>query len=143
MSHWSDRAQVEPVAALVAVFAVGTALSVYAGVLDSTLQTPDRNLAEPTVEQAEHAVADVGVLNPEALPTGLRAGPDGYQVNLTLDAAGQTWHAGPTPPPSADTADSADSADSADTADTADLAVSVQVGPGRIRPGRLRAEVWT
>lgn len=128
MSRWSGRAQAEPLAALVALFAVGAALSVYAGVLDGTLSTTDRNPAEPTVERAERAVTEVGVVDPDTLPTGLRAGPEGYRVNLTLDAAGRTWRAGPTPPPSAD---------------SADLAVSVRVGPGRIRPGRLRAEVWT
>ncbi|WP_137283346.1 DUF7285 family protein [Halorussus salinisoli] len=134
MSRWSgrlplrDRAQVEPLAALVAVFAVGVALTTYTGVLDATLPTPDRNLAGPTVERAERAVGDTGVADPEALPAGLHAGPDGYDLNLTLRSAGRTWHAGPTPPPSAD---------------AADLAVSVRVGPGRIRPGRLRAEVWS
>lgn len=122
-----DRAQVEPLAALAAVFAVGVALSAYAGVLDAALPTPDRDLADPTVERAERAVADAGVVAPAALPAGLRAGPSGYRVNLTLDAAGRSWHAGPTPPP---------------TADRADLAVSVRIAPGRVRPGTLRAEVW-
>ncbi|WP_135829137.1 DUF7285 family protein [Halorussus halobius] len=123
-----SRAQVEPLAALVAVFAVGVALAAYAGVLDGTLSTPDRNLADPTVERAEHAIAGTGVADPDALPAGLRAAPDGHRVNLTLEAAGRTWRAGPSPPA---------------RADAADLAVSVRVAPGRIRPGELRAEVWT
>jgi len=128
----SARAQVEPLAALVAVFAIGVALSAYAGVLDAAVPTPDRNLAEPTVERAERAVAEAGVLAPGNLPAGLHVGPDGYRLNLTLAAAGQSWHAGPAPPPRADSADH-----------TAEFAVSVRVGPGRIRPGTLRAEVWT
>ncbi|WP_435179690.1 DUF7285 family protein [Halorussus sp. AFM4] len=137
MSRWSGdppaarrptRAQVEPLAALVAVFAVGVALAAYAGVLGDALPTPDRNLAEPTVERAERAVGPAGVAAPDALAAGLRAAPDGYAVNLTLSAAGRTWRAGPTPPA---------------RAEAADLAVSVRVGPGRLRPGRLRAEVWT
>ncbi|MFC4449312.1 DUF7285 family protein [Halorussus aquaticus] len=134
LRHWrthprrTTRAQVEPLAALVAVFAVGVALTAYAGVLDATLPTRDRNLAEPTVERAERAVSGVGVVDPDALAAGLRAGPDGYSVTLTLEAAGRTWRAGPTPPPSAD---------------AAELAVSVRVGPGRVRPGTLRAEVWS
>ncbi|WP_382209916.1 DUF7285 family protein [Halorussus caseinilyticus] len=114
-------------AALVAVFAVGVALTTYAGVLDATIPTPDRNLADPTVERAERTLGDPGVADPQALAAGLRAGPDGYDLNLTLEATGRTWHAGPTPPPNAD---------------TAALAVSVRLGPGRMRPGRLRAEVW-
>lgn len=127
MSRSSGRAQVEPLAALSAVFVVGLALSAYAGVLDATLPTPDRNIAEPTVERVERSVCEVRVADPSALADGLRVGPDGYHLNLTLVAAGQQWHAGPPAPPNADAAESA---------------VSVRVGPGRIRPGRLRAEVW-
>lgn len=128
MSRSSDRAQVEPLAALAAVFAVGVALTTYAGVLDAALPSPDRNLAAPTVERVERAVTEAGVADPGALAEGLRAGPNGYRVNLTLRAAGTRWHAGPDPPSSAD---------------AADRAVSVRVAPGRVRPGRLRAEVWT
>lgn len=124
----SGRAQVEPLAALSAVFAVGLALSAYAGVLDATLPTADRNLAEPTVERVERVVCEARVADPSALADGLDVGPDGYRVNLTLVAAGHRWHAGPPTPP---------------TADSAESAVSVRVGPGRIRTGRLRAEVWT
>lgn len=124
----SEKAQVEPLAALSAVFAVGLALSAYAGVLDATLPTPDRNLAEPTVERVERAVCEAGVADPDALADGLRVGPDGYRLNLTLVAAGQRWHAGPPAPPAADSAESA---------------VSVRIGPGRVRTGRLRAVVWT
>ncbi|WP_115862822.1 DUF7285 family protein [Halorussus litoreus] len=146
MSHWSDesagglgdrhpesaRAQVEPLAALTAVFAVGIALSAYAGVLDAALPSADRNLADPTVERAERAVAETGVVDPDELRAGLRAGPDDYRLNLTLAAAGQSWHAGPTPPSRAD-----------NPTHTAELAVSVRIAPGKIRPGTLRAEVWT
>jgi len=127
MSRWSGRGQVEPLAALVAVFAVGAALSVYAGVLDEAVPAPDRNVAEPTVDRVERRLTDAGVVDPTDLRTGLNAGPDGYRLNITLTADGETWRVGPTPPPSAD---------------AAETSVSVRVGPGRIRPGRLRAEVW-
>ena len=128
LSRRPSRAQVEPLAALSAVFAVGLALSAYAGVLDATLPTYDRNLAEPTVERVERAVCEARVADPGALDDGLRAGPDGYRLNLTLAAAGERWHAGPPAPP---------------TADSAESAVGVRVGPGRVRSGRLRVEVWT
>jgi hypothetical protein len=127
MSRWWGRAQVEPLAALVAVFAVGVALTTYAGVLDATLPTPDRNLAEPTVERTEREIAEHGIVDPENLSEGPSAGPDGYRVNLTLATADQKWHAGPTPPANVD---------------VAEISVSVQIAPGRIRPGRLRATVW-
>jgi hypothetical protein len=138
MSRWSDswrtlsqeaRGQVEPLAALVAVFAVGAALTTYAGLVDATLPTPDRNLAEPTVERAERAISEHGVVEQTTLSDGLHAGPDGYRANLTLTVAEQEWHVGPTPP-------------DADAADRSDVRVSVRVAPGKIRPGRLRAEVW-
>ncbi|WP_276300563.1 DUF7285 family protein [Halorussus lipolyticus] len=139
MSRWSDsgaassarthRAQVEPLAALVAVFAVGAALTAYTGVLDESVPTPDRNLAGPTVERVERTASDeAGVLGPDSLAAGLRAGPEGYALNLTLRVGGRRWHAGPTPPPEAD---------------VAKIGVSVRTAPGRIRPGRLRAEVWS
>jgi hypothetical protein len=131
----SHRAQVEPLAALVAVFAVGAALTAYAGVLGATLSTSDRDLAGPTVERVERAVGDEsGVLAPDALDSGLRAGPDGYRLNLTLRTGGRTWHAGPVPP---------QRGDSADAADSVRRTVSVRIAPGRIRPGRLRAVVWS
>ncbi|WP_135851650.1 DUF7285 family protein [Halorussus salinus] len=135
MSRWSDsdfphpeRAQVEPLAALAAVFAVGVALSAYAGLLGDVIPTPDRNLADPAVERAARAISETGVADPQSLAAGLRAGPAGYRVNLTLRTADESWQAGPTPPPSAD---------------AARRAVSVRVAPGSVRPGRLRAEVWS
>lgn len=136
----TTRAQVEPLAALVAVFAVGVALTTYAGVLDATLPTPGRNLAEPTVERAEHEIAEQGIVAPEDLSEGLSAGPDGYRLNLTLVAADQTWHAGAMPPANIGASSAERTAENA--IDTAETIVSVRVGPGRIRSGRLRAAVW-
>jgi hypothetical protein len=124
-----NRAQVEPLAALVAVFVVGVALTTYGGLVDATLPTPDRNVAEPTVERAERATSEHGVVAPTALRDGLRVGPDGYRMNLTLTVAEQEWHVGPSPP-------------NADAVDRSEIRVSVRVAPGKIRPGRLRAEVW-
>ncbi|UPV99345.1 hypothetical protein M0R88_12520 [Halorussus gelatinilyticus] len=124
----SDRAQVEPTAALVAVFAVGVALTAYTGLLGEAVPTSDRNLADPTVERTARAISETGVADPESLAAGLRSGPEGYRLNLTLRTAGRSWRAGPTPPP---------------RADTATVAVSVRIAPGRVRPGHLRAEVWS
>lgn len=125
------RGQVEPLAALVAVFAVGVALSAYAGVVSDVLPTPDRNVADPTVERVHEAVTTAGVAVPERLPKAITAAPDGYRLNVTLTAAGRRWHAGPTPP----------SVDS--DADSAARAMSVRIDPGRIRPGRLRVVAWS
>ena len=128
MSRWSGRGQVEPLAALTAVFAVGIALTTYVGLLDATVPTPDRNVAEPTADRVERAITEAGVVEPSGLRDGLAVGPEGYRMRLTLTAATRTWRVGAEPPN--------------ETA-VAELAVSVRVGPGRIRPGRLRVEVWT
>lgn len=141
-SRPSDSAQVEPLAALVAVFAVGAALTTYAGVLDATLTTTDRNLAEPTVERVERTVSEAGVVEPPRLSEGVHAGPDGYRVALTLVAGDRTWHAGPTPPTRGDSSGSTTAQTTSRAIDTAEITVSVRVGPGQIRAGRLRAEVW-
>lgn len=128
MSRWSTRrGQTEPLAAIAAVLAVGIGLTAYAGVLSDALPSPGRNLAEPTLERVHAEVTVGGVSEPSRLPTGLAAGPDGYDVNLTLAVADRTWHAGPPGPPNAD---------------TASRIISVRVGPGRVSPGRLRVEVW-
>jgi hypothetical protein len=57
----------------------------------------------------------------------LRAGPTGYEVNLTLSVVDRRWTAGP-PAPAA--------------ADVATRSASVRLRPGRVRPGRLRVGVW-
>ncbi|USZ75402.1 hypothetical protein NGM07_18460 [Halorussus vallis] len=134
------RGQVEPLAALVAVFAVGVALSAYAGVVADALPNPDRNVAGPTAERVRSAVERAGVVRPGRLPSGLRAAPDGYRTNLTLAVGGRAWHAGPSPPESVA---ASGRADESARPDVAARTVSVRVAPGRIRPGRLRVVVWT
>lgn len=129
MSRWSTRkAQIEPLAALVALFAVCAGLTAYASVLHTTVGSPaGRNVAEPTLERVQHASSDDGVVRPSRLARGLNAGPDGHGVNLTLKTDGAEWHAGPDRPPSAD---------------VASRTVSVRLEPGRVRAGRLKVAVW-
>lgn len=127
MSRSSGSGQAEPLAAILAVLALGAGLSAYAVVLDATVPAPDRDLAGPTIDRVERAVTEAGVVDPTAVADGPGAGPDGYRTNVTLDVGGRTWHAGP-PAPS--------------RADGAEVAVSVRTGPGRVRTGVLRVEVW-
>lgn len=129
MSRWSARrGQVEPTAALVALFAVCACLSLYAGVLGEAMPEPTgRNLAEPTLDETYDVVAEGGVVDPEALGEGRRAGPSGHRVNVTVAVDGRRWTSGPAPPSSAD---------------AAQRPTSVTVGVGRTVPGRLRVEVW-
>lgn len=139
MSRWSGESargprrfthgQVEPLAALVALFAVGVALSAYAGILTDVFPTTDRNVAEPTVRRAVTELRVGAVVSPGRLARGLRGAPEGYDCNLTLTAAGRTWHAGPAIP--------------GRNFDSATRTASVRVAPGRIRPGKIRAVVWS
>lgn len=128
MSRSSDRAATEPLAALVAVFAVTAGLALYAGVLDETLTgvAGDRDVATPTADAVERRMTTGGVVDPGRVPDSLAAIPSGYEGNVTLRAERQ-WSAGPTPPAGADT-------------DT--RTVSVALGPATVRRGRLTVVVW-
>ncbi|WP_257298900.1 hypothetical protein [Haloarchaeobius sp. FL176] len=130
MSHWSTRrAQVEPTAALVAVFAVAVGLTLYAGALDSLPAAEDsRRVAEPTLSRVHESLTASGVADPAELSDTLAAGPDGYHVAVTLAADGERWRVGPAAPP---------------TAATAARPVSVRIAAGVVVSGRLRVEVWS
>lgn len=122
------RGQVEPLAAIVAVFAVGAGLTVYAGVLDSELPGRERqHVAGPTLDRLESTVAQSGIIEPGKLAEGQAVVPDGYRLNATLVTAKTRWHVGPEPPK---------------RAQRATEQVSVRVAPGRVRPGRLTVRVW-
>jgi hypothetical protein len=123
------RGQVEPTAALAAVFGVVVGLGLYAGVLaDATPADRERDLAGPAVERVHDRLAgDDGVAHPDRLSAATDAGPDGYRLNATLRVAALRWTVGPRPPP---------------TADAATRRTSVRIAPGRIDPGVLRVEVW-
>ena len=129
MSRWSAcRGQVEPLAAIVAVFAVGAGLTVYAGALDDTLPGGNRqNVAGSTLDRLESSLTDGGMVDPGRLAGSRAKAPDGYRLNATLATTDARWHAGPDPPA---------------TARTATEQVSVRVAPGRVRPGRLTVRVW-
>jgi len=128
MSHSSDRAATEPLAALVAVFAVSAGITLYAGVLDTALlsATGDRNLAKPTADEVERRLTTGGVVEPERVNDSLAAIPTGYEGNVTLRAE-QRITVGPVPPASAD---------------TEYRTVSVALGPATVRRGTLRVSVW-
>jgi len=128
MSYSSGRGQTEPLAALVAVAAVGLGLSLYGGVLADALgEPPDREFAEPALDRVEHAVAPAGVVRPETLADGLSHAPAGHRIRLVVTSDGKRWTAGPLPDD--------------DVRDRAERPVSVRVGPTDVRPGRLRAVV--
>ncbi|WP_058994517.1 hypothetical protein [Haloarcula sp. CBA1127] len=130
MSPSSDRGTTEPVAALVAVFAVTLGVSLYAGVLDDAFGTvdDDRNIATPTADAVEQRLSSTGVVQPDGLDNALNAVPANYHGNATITATtGERWSGGREPP---------------SNANTETRTVSVQVGPGAVRRGTLTVRVW-
>jgi len=121
-----------PVVGLVAAATVVAAVSGYALVLaDADTPGPDRDetVATTALARAHAAVTSGGVAVPARLANATGAAPPEYDLWVTLSAGGRSWRAGTHPPADTDTA-------------TDERRVGVAVGPGRIRPGRLRVEVW-
>ena len=116
-----------------AAVAVTAAVGGYALVVAD--DAPDRGrdrrgtLAATTLARVHGAVTSGGVAVPDRLAAAGTERPPGYQVHATLSAAGRTWRVGSPPPADADPA-------------ARSRRVGVALGPGRIRPGRLRVEVW-
>lgn len=122
----SNRGQVEPLAALVAVFAVCVGLSMYAFVATDALPEDERSLAAPTLEQVESSTN--GSIRPSRMTTVVeQVGPSGAAVALTLETRGHTWHFGPQAP---------------SNADQATTPASIRVKQGVVRTGTLTVEVW-
>lgn len=126
-SSSARRGQVEPLAAIVAVFAVCAGLGLYAGALDGALPERDEASAHPALHRAERAVTDGGVVAPQRLPAASNAVGSSHRLNATLVTAEQRWTVGPTAP---------------GTARNATARVSVRTAPGSVRPGRLTVRVW-
>jgi hypothetical protein len=127
MRRSSDRAQVEPIPALVAVAVVSAALVTYAGVVgDVRPATGDPSVAASTLERCRNALSSFGVLRPERLDAATGRAPSGWRINVTLSADGRRWSDGDAPPARAETA-----------SELASVAVN-----GRPRVGRLRVVVW-
>lgn len=125
----SVRGQTEPLAALVAVFALGVGLSLYVGVLDSTFQTlaADSEITPIAADKLVSETSSFGTLQPP-IDEGVRASrPSGYRMNATVHAAGSDWAGGPP---------------RANGADCVDRQVSVRTSPGNVRPGQLEVCVW-
>lgn len=125
MPRSSARGYVEPIAALAAVFAVAIGLALYAGTLDSATEPDPRTVATTVLESLSKDGETVGVLR----PARLRAArvPAGWSANLTLVSPAGRWTTGDVPP---------------DDARRASKRVAVRLGPGEVRPGRLRVAIW-
>lgn len=123
----ASRGQVEPLAAVAAVFAVGVGLTMYAGALEDARPGGNDPAVQPALDSAERAVSEGGVVEPRRLSAALEAAPEGHRLNATLETRGTRWQVGPTPPA---------------IARNATARVSVRAAPGEVRPGRLTVRVW-
>lgn len=130
------RAQVEPVAALVAVLAVGAGLGLYVGALDDATPATDDLAAEAEstldrVEQDATGADAVVVPRDLAIPDD-RRGSGTLRVELRADD--NRWVA--------DTDLDADESQRRPPSATAERDVPVRVAPGRTVGGTLRVAVW-
>jgi len=122
------RAQVEPVAAVVAVLALCLALVAYGAVGESVVPTPGASApADQVLDDAVDAATPPGsvVVSPSRLEA---VAPAGYETGVRLVAGERTWTAGASDPPP--------------EAASASRRVPVRVGPDDVVPGRLTVEVW-
>lgn len=129
MPFWSDKAQVEPLAALAAVLAVCVGLTLYVGAVETALLSvsPDREVA-PTA--ADHLVASASSFGVVELPLDdavTETSPAGYELNATLTANETSWMAGP---------------NRSTSSECVTRRVSVRLTPATVRPGRMEVCVW-
>lgn len=128
-----SRAAVEPLAALVAVLAVGAALGLHTVALNDAVPDRERPTAEATLDRVEPTVTVGGVVDPKAL-WKFEAFRSATVVELTAD--GETWRIG-----SGDDAPENASVRESGSIAVAERPVTVRVQPGRNIRGTLRAVV--
>jgi hypothetical protein len=129
MSSSSGRGQVEPLAALAAVFAVGIGLVLYAGALDATLPAleDEREMAPAATDRFVAEASSFGAVAPPFGDAAAAARPTGYHLNATVRARTTAWTVGRPAPPSAE---------------CQRRRVGARTAPGRIRPARVEVCVW-
>jgi hypothetical protein len=125
MSLSWDRGYVEPLAALAAVFAVVVGLTLYVGALDEAVERDDRPVADAITAEIIADAGTMGILEHASVRSA--APPAGWNANVTLSTRAGRLQRGPSPP---------------EDADVATRQVSVRLGPGTVRPGRLTVEAW-
>lgn len=129
----ADRAAVEPLAALVAVLAVGAALGLYAVALDGAAVDRERPSAEPVLDRVERTATVGGVVDPDRLRDVEKFR---YPTTVTVRTDGAAWRieSGDDAPRRAATGGDGATA-------VAERPVTVRVGPGQNVRGTLRVVV--
>ncbi|RNJ26988.1 DUF7285 family protein [Halosegnis longus] len=123
MSRSSDRGQTDPLAALVAVAAVGLALSAYGGLLGDVL-APATPSPAPPLDSVTDDLAPAGVADPQRL-AGLSVGET---THVSLAVRGRSWSVGPTPPE--------------EGVRHARRRLPIRRANGTVDAGRIRVTVW-
>lgn len=103
---WSGncRGQTEPIAAIVAVLAIGVGLALYAGVAADQQPDTEGTDAEATMERVTADLLEDGVLDPNGWIRPERYERPGESVRISTEWKQGTTHYGPDPPPDADVA---------------------------------------
>ena len=129
-----ERAAVEPIAALVAVVAVGAALGLYTVAIGDATPDRERDLASTALDGVERDATVGGVVDPERLDVTTLEASTGVAVELTTED--ETWRA--------TTGADAPSIDARDQPgiDVAERPVTVRVAPGENVRGALRVAVY-
>ncbi|WP_096390628.1 DUF7285 family protein [Halopenitus persicus] len=90
-----DRGQTEPVAALVALLAVGIGFALYAGAIaDADPGTQSRETAGLVLERVEDRVVVAGVAHPGRLSVPGDVGIDRQRIGVAIVTADRRWVAG-------------------------------------------------
>lgn len=126
----AHRGQVEPIAALVALLAVGAGLGLYAVALDDAAPDRERDVATPTIDRVERQLTTGGVADPSRVAVPDVGIPADATVAVVLRAGGESWHAGTT-----------ERDVSGERTTVVERRLTVRVAPGENVPGTLRVVV--
>lgn len=133
MSRSSDRGWAEPLAALVALTALGAGLTVYAGVLqEADTAGIDGRPAADSLDRVHEVSTVDGATNPANLAIPADVATKHRAVRVRLSTRNHEWTAGDPRP-----------ADAGAPTHTDRRSVPVRTAPGENDPGTLRVEVWT
>lgn len=128
-SRWlaDCRGQAEPIAAIVAVLAIGIGLALYAGVAADRQPETEPTDAEATMERVTADLLEDGVYGSDRLARPERYERPGEAVRITIEWKGRPMSYGPRAPPDAD---------------VARRPITVQAASGAQHSGVLIVEVW-
>lgn len=121
------RGQTEPIAAIVAVLAIGVGIAMYAGVAADRSPAPESTDAEATMATLTAELAADGVLDADASLAPEQFTRPGEAARIELSYRNTSEFYGGSPPPDAT---------------VARRPVTVQIGPGEQVAGELTVWVW-